>query len=100
MTTAEFRNAARRIAWKKDGLCFTRYFFFQQPDGSKMIVAPHPQVIQKTPDRMIDRDSRQRIINVPPGYTRTEMATINTMEYDCLNEINAMSVWLLPGKWL
>lgn len=78
MTTAEFRNAARRIECEEDGLYFTRYFF-KQRTGSKMIVAPHHQVIQKTLDRVIDGDIRRLIINVPPGYTKTEMATINMM---------------------
>lgn len=78
MTTAEFRNAARRIECEEDGLYFTRYFF-KQRTGSRMIVAPHHQVIQQTLDRVIDGEIQRLIINVPPGYTKTELATINMM---------------------
>lgn len=78
MTTADFKTAARRIECEEDGLYFTRYFF-KQRIGSRMIVAPHHQVIQRTLDRVIDGDIRRLIINVPPGYTKTELATINMM---------------------
>lgn len=78
MTTADFKTAARRIECEEDGLYFTRYFF-KQRTGSRMIVAPHHQVIQRTLDRVIDGDIRRLIINVPPGYTKTELATINMM---------------------
>ncbi len=57
---------------------FARYFF-KQRTGSRMIVAPHHQVIQQTLDRVIDGDIQRLIINVPPGYTKTELATINMM---------------------
>ncbi|TDS68021.1 intein/intein [Pantoea sp. PNA 14-12] len=78
MTTAEYKNAARRIECEEDGLYFTRYFF-KQRTGSRMIVAPHHKVIQQTLDRVIDGDIRRLVINVPPGYTKTELATINMM---------------------
>lgn len=44
-----------------------------------MIVAPHHKVIQETLDRVIDGEIKRLIINVPPGYTKTELATINMM---------------------
>lgn len=44
-----------------------------------MIVAPHHKVIQQTLDRVIDGEIQRLIINVPPGYTKTELATINMM---------------------
>ncbi|QHJ81792.1 MAG: hypothetical protein [Bacteriophage sp.] len=61
-----------------DGLYFSRYFF-KQRTGGKMIVAPHHKVIQETLDRVIDGEIKRLIINVPPGYTKTELATINMM---------------------
>ncbi|WP_442596323.1 phage terminase large subunit [Parapusillimonas sp. JC17] len=77
MTTAEQRRAlARRIECEEDGLYFARYFFKQRM-GAKMIVAPHHQVIQRTLQRVVDGEISRLIINVPPGYTKTELATIN-----------------------
>lgn len=77
MTTAERRRAlARRIECEEDGLYFARYFFKQRM-GSRMIVAPHHQVIQRTLQRVVDGEINRLIINVPPGYTKTELATIN-----------------------
>ncbi|WP_337022537.1 MULTISPECIES: phage terminase large subunit family protein [unclassified Pantoea] len=78
MTTAEYKTAARRIECEEDGMYFARYFF-KQRTGSRMIVAPHHQVIQQTLDRVIDGEIQRLIINVPPGYTKTELATINMM---------------------
>ena len=76
MTTAEQRTAARRIECEEDGLYFARYFFKQRM-GAKMLVAPHHGVIQTTLQRVIDGEITRLIINVPPGYTKTELATIN-----------------------
>ncbi|MBV4366278.1 DNA-packaging protein [Erwinia phyllosphaerae] len=78
MTTAEQKNYARRLECEEDGLYFARYFF-KQRTGGKMIVAPHHQVIQRTLDRVVDGEINRLIINVPPGYTKTELATINMM---------------------
>ncbi|HEK0881605.1 TPA: DNA-packaging protein, partial [Pseudomonas aeruginosa] len=55
---------------------FARYFFKQRM-GSKMVVAPHHRVIQDTLDRVVSGEITRLIINVPPGYTKTELATIN-----------------------
>ncbi|NIA42210.1 DNA-packaging protein [Klebsiella pneumoniae] len=78
MTTAEQKAYARKIECEDDGLYYARYFF-KQRTGGKMIVAPHHKVIQKTLDRVIDGEIQRLIINVPPGYTKTELATINMM---------------------
>lgn len=76
MTTADDLIRARMC--EADGLYFSRYFF-KQRTGGKMIVAPHHKVIQETLDRVIDGEVKRLIINVPPGYTKTELATINMM---------------------
>lgn len=78
MTTVERKNYARKLECEEDGLYFSRYFF-KQRTGGKMIVAPHHKVIQETLDRIIDGEIKRLIINVPPGYTKTELATINMM---------------------
>ncbi|WP_278810663.1 DNA-packaging protein [Obesumbacterium proteus] len=78
MTTVERKNYARKLECEEDGLYFSRYFF-KQRTGGKMIVAPHHKVMQETLDRIIDGEIKRLIINVPPGYTKTELATINMM---------------------
>ncbi|MDG9851464.1 DNA-packaging protein [Klebsiella oxytoca] len=78
MTTAEQKAFARKVECEEDGLYYARYFF-KQRTGGKMIVTPHHKVIQKTLDRVIDGEIQRLIINVPPGYTKTELATINMM---------------------
>lgn len=67
---------ARKLECEEDGLYFSRYFFKQRM-GAKMIVAPHHKVIQKTLDRVLSGEINRLIVNVPPGYTKTELATIN-----------------------
>lgn len=69
-------DAVRAEMCKADGLYFARYFFKQRM-GAKMIVAPHHKVIQQTLDRVASGEISRLIINIPPGYTKTELATIN-----------------------
>ncbi|QNC78775.1 phage terminase large subunit family protein [Klebsiella quasipneumoniae] len=76
MTTVEKKIIARRFECEEDRLYFARYFFKQRM-GAKMIVAPHHQVIDRTLQRVVDGEIKRLIINVPPGYTKTELATIN-----------------------
>lgn len=85
MTTVEHQKRifARRMECVEDGLYFNRYFF-KQRFGSKMIIGQHHRVIQKALDRtMLPPDHpdfiSRLIINVPPGYTKTEMCSINHM---------------------
>ncbi|MEI7195051.1 DNA-packaging protein [Pectobacterium versatile] len=78
MTTVEQRAYARKIECEEEGMYFARYFF-KQRTGGKMIVAPHHKIIQQTLDRVIDGEITRLVINVPPGYTKTELATINMM---------------------
>ncbi len=65
-----------KVRCQDEGLFFARYFF-KQRTGGKMIVAPHHKVIQQTLDRVVAGEITRLIINVPPGYTKTELATIN-----------------------
>lgn len=69
-------ESIRAAMCRADGLYFAR-FFFKQRMGSKMIVAPHHKVIQETLDRVVAGEITRLIINIPPGYTKTELATIN-----------------------
>ena len=76
-------RAYRKDECETDGLYFTR-FFMKKRIGSKMIIGRHHAVMQAALDRtMLPPDDPQfiprLIINVPPGYTKTEMAAINYM---------------------
>lgn len=76
-------NFARRIECEEDGLYFNRYFFKQRYDA-KMIVAPHHHAMQAALDRTMLPPScpdfiPRLIIDVPPGYTKTELASIGYM---------------------
>lgn len=75
-TTASQKMIARKLECEEDGLYFSRYFF-KQRTGGKMIVERHHKAIQQTLDRVIDGEIKRLIVNVPPGYTKTELATIN-----------------------
>lgn len=78
MTTVNPLTFARKIECEEDGLYFNRYFFKQRM-GSKMLIAPHHVAIQKTLDQVISGEITRLIVNIPPGYSKTEMATINTI---------------------
>jgi len=65
---------------ERDPLYFMRYFF-KQRIGSKMIIAPHHEVIMRTLHRVIDGEITRLIINISPGYSKTELCTINMMAY-------------------
>lgn len=67
---------ARKVECEEDGLYFTRYFF-KQRFGSKMIVNGHHHEIQKALDKTLTGEIKRLIINICPGYTKTEQATIS-----------------------
>lgn len=74
---------ARKLECELDGLYFNRYFM-KRRFGSKMIIGPHHKPIQNALDRTMlppsDEEFISRlIINVPPGYTKTELASIGYM---------------------
>lgn len=71
---------ARRIECEEDGLYFNRYFF-KRRFGSKMIISGHHKAMQRALDRTMlppsDPEFISRlVINVPPGYSKTELASI------------------------
>mgnify|MGYP003637306315 CR=1 FL=1 len=93
----DISNAAIRAnLCKENGLYFNRYFF-KQRFSSKMIISAHHKVMQSALDRTMlppsDPDFISRlIINVPPGYTKTELASIGYMARGLL--INPMARFL------
>lgn len=76
-------NLARKVECEEDGLYFNR-FFFKQRFGSKMVIGGHHESIQAALDRTMLPPSHpdfisRLIINVPPGYSKTEIASIGYM---------------------
>lgn len=59
---------------------FTRYFF-KKVYGSKFIVAPHHLLICRTLMRVMKGEIKRLVINIPPRYSKTELAIIMFMAY-------------------
>lgn len=57
-------------------LDFTRWYFPER-EGMEFIEGPHHRVIGDTLDRVLSGEITRLIINVPPGYTKTEAAVVN-----------------------
>lgn len=57
-------------------LFFTRYFF-KSVNGAKFILNDHHKLICDTLDKVISGEISRLIINIPPGYTKTELAVIH-----------------------
>jgi len=75
----DFSNREIRVLkhiFETDGLAFMRYFF-KLREGSKLIVNWHHHCIDNVLQKVLDGEITRLIINVPPGYTKTEMAVIN-----------------------
>lgn len=57
-------------------LDFARWYFPER-EGMDFIEGPHHRVIGRTLDRVLAGEITRLIINVPPGYTKTEAAVVN-----------------------
>lgn len=85
MTTANQVLEARLREFISNGLYFNRYFFKQRM-GNKMIISDHHKAIQSALDKCIKGEITRLIINVPPGYTKTELASIGMIARGlCIN---------------
>jgi len=69
------KDILREVCVNKQ-IAFSRYFF-KHREGSKFILNPHHEVMARTLDRVISGEITRLIINVPPGYTKTEMTVID-----------------------
>lgn len=65
---------------EQDPMLFMRYFFKQRM-GSKMIVNDHHVAIMSALQRVLNGEINRLIINISPGYSKTELCTINMMAY-------------------
>jgi len=69
---------ARKLECELSPEYFARYFFKQRL-GSKMIVSDHHKVMFRFIEDVISGKIKRGIINIPPGYTKTEIASISLM---------------------
>ena len=58
-----------------DPLAYARYFFNVR-DSMEFVVNPHHIIMADTLQKVVDGEITRLIINVPPGYTKTELAVI------------------------
>ena len=73
-------SMARKLECELDFEYFIRYFFKQRL-GSKMIIGPHHRAMIRFMNDVISGKIKRGIINIPPGYTKTEIASISFMAY-------------------
>lgn len=65
---------------ENDFMMFTRYFF-RLREGSKMIINWHHYIIAYVLQAVIDLKIKRLIINIAPGYTKTEAAVLSFISY-------------------
>lgn len=61
---------------KRDGNAFDKYFF-KTRESARWIANKHHELIDSTLQRVLDGEITRLIINISPGYTKTEKAVIN-----------------------
>lgn len=71
-------DLACKVECEQDHLFFVRYFF-KQREGFKFRINWHHRLVCDTIDRVIAGEIKHVIINVPPGSSKTEIASINLM---------------------
>lgn len=62
----------------RDSLSFSRYFFMNK-EARKYIVNGHHKVIAETKRKVFEGDIKRLIVNMPPGYSKTEEWVVNFM---------------------
>lgn len=75
----DWTNNERRMLkfmFERDGLLFMRYFF-KLRENTKMLLNWHHYVIEFALQAVIDGHINRLIINISPGYTKTEIAVLN-----------------------
>lgn len=64
--------------FNRSQLSFTR-FFLKNREGIRFILSEHHKIIARTLEDVFEGRTKRLIINVPPGYTKTELAVIHFM---------------------
>jgi len=86
-------NVRRMLAHVcKGSVLGTARTFFRERDGQPLIVSAHHRIIADALDNVIKGHTRRLIINIPPGYTKTELAVIFFITHGLL--INPRSKFL------
>jgi predicted phage terminase large subunit-like protein len=65
----------------ENDLLFFERVFFKNRERQKFIINRHHRLIADTLQRVIDGEINRLIINIPPGYTKTEMVVISFIAY-------------------
>lgn len=78
------RAAAIQLA-RADFYFFSRWMFMQRK-GFKWMRAPHHKVVCDALTRVFRGEIKRLIINIPPRYSKTELAVINWMAW-CLGKV-------------
>jgi predicted phage terminase large subunit-like protein len=68
--------AVLKVCAEASHLDYTR-LFFREREGSEFKVGPHHRIMCKVVDKIFSGRYKRVIINVPPGYTKTELFVIN-----------------------
>lgn len=69
-------QAILRYLFEQDGLYFMRYFF-KLREGTTMLLNWHHYAVEWALQQVIDGGINRLLINIPPGYTKTEQAVLN-----------------------
>jgi predicted phage terminase large subunit-like protein len=73
-------SAMMRLLCEQSLLHYTR-FVFKNREVKKFIVSTHHKLICETLEKVISGEITRLIINMPPGYTKTELAVISFISY-------------------
>ncbi|WP_234908353.1 phage terminase large subunit [Rhizobium rhizogenes] len=55
--------------------------FFEEAQGQAFSIGPHHRLMCETFDKVYHGEIRRLIVNVPPGYSKTELGVINFMAH-------------------
>ena len=73
-------DQARKLECELDYLYFVRYFF-KHRFNSRMIISDHHKLMAETLMKVVTGEITRLIINVPPGYSKSELAVISFIAY-------------------
>lgn len=62
----------------RDSIAFSRYFFYNK-EARKYIVNGHHHVMAETKRKVFNGEIKRLIVNIPPGYSKTEEWVVNFM---------------------
>lgn len=81
MLSEQFSQQEKRMLQyllPRDSLAFSRYFF-KNKEARKYIVNPHHHIMADVKRKVFEGKIKRLIINIPPGYSKTEEWVVNFM---------------------